>query len=357
MDVAVIGTGLIGTSIGLAAMRALGGRVRAFDADPEALAAAAGRGLEPVGVIEEAASASELTFVCTPVPAIVPAAVQALRSTGAVVTDAGSVKASVLEDLAAQEADQARFVGGHPLTGSERTGAAAASPVLLDGAVWALTPTGSTDPAAVELVEDTVRRMGADPVRLEPHRHDAIVAMVSHLPQLVSTALMQTAAGRASQEPGLLLLAAGGFRDLTRLAASGPELWADILLENRGPIAEAVAAMEAGLDDLLGMIEAGDRAGILEAFREAKSARLALAAKPQARLGVAILAIPIPDRPGALAGITGVLAERGVNIEDIEIVHTAEGARGTVHLTVSEGDADDAIEALISATHQVVRLA
>lgn len=357
MDVAVIGAGLIGTSIGMAAARALGGEVRAVDADPEALAAAAERGLVPSPTIEDAVSRSEITFVCTPISAIAPAAAEALRFTSGPVTDAGSVKTAVIDALADHDVDAARFVGGHPLTGSERTGAAAASPVLLDGAVWALTPTAGTDPGALELVEDVVRRIGADPVRLEPQRHDAIVALVSHLPQLVSTALMRTAADHASREPALLLLAAGGFRDLTRLAASSPELWVDILLENREPIAEAVRGLEASLAELLGMIDRGDRGGIVEAFRGARTERLALAAKPLGKIGVGILAVPMPDRPGALAQITATLAGGGVNIEDLEIVHAAEGGRGTVHVSVGAGEAERAVEALTGGGHEAVRLA
>jgi prephenate dehydrogenase len=362
VNVAVIGTGLLGASIGLAAGRWLEGRVLGFDADPGALAAAAARGaVEPTDSLDEAAAEANLVFVCTPVSGLATAILGALRSSRAVVTDVGSVKGSVVGEVRqALEGDPEhlrRFVGGHPLTGSERSGPHAASAALLDGATWALTPTEETAPEATDLVEDAVRGMGGTPVRLDPVRHDRMVALVSHLPQLASTALMRTATAGDGDEPQPLMLAAGGFRDLTRLAASSPELWVDILLANRKEVA---AAVEALIDDLRGvaaLVRDGAAAQLASVFEEAKRARLALAAKPQARVGVAILAVPIPDRPGALAGITGALAEGAVNIEDLEIVHAAEGARGTVHVTVGEGDAEAATRELGERDYVVTRLA
>ena len=357
-DLAVIGTGLIGTSIALGAQHRLGLRVRGFDADEEALAAAAARGaLEPATSLEKAVRGADLVIVCTPVSAIPRAAGAALHASDAVVTDAGSVKAGVMRAVReVAGAETVRFVGGHPLTGSERSGPAAAAVGLLDGATWALTPGEETDPGAVRLVEDVVRRLGATPVRLEPERHDAIVAVVSHLPQVASTALMRAAASRASGEPGLLMLAAGGFRDLTRLAASTPELWVDILLANRELLGPALDSYVEELRHLAKLVEDGDAGALRAAFREAKGERLALAAKPQARTGLVILAVPIPDRPGALAEITTILAEREVNIEDIEMVHSAEGARGAVHFTVGAADAETATQALREHGHEAARL-
>lgn len=361
-DVAVIGTGLVGTSIGLAARRGLGGAVWGYDPDDAALRAAAGReAVEATASLEAAVRAADVVFVCVPVSAIAAVAGAALRASEGAVTDAGSVKGEVMRGVQTEVGSDrgllARFVGGHPMTGSERSGPGAASAGLLDGAAWALTPAEDTDPSTTDLLEETVVALGATPVRLDPDRHDAIVAMVSHLPQLASTALMRAAAEKATGDPELLLLAAGGFRDLTRLAASSPELWVDILLANRALLGPALEDYVAELRRLASLVERGDADGIREVFRTAKRERLALAAKPQARVGVAILAVPIPDRPGALAEITSALAERGLNIEDIEMVHSAEGRRGAVHVTVGEADADEATEALAEHGHDAVRLA
>lgn len=355
MKVAILGTGLIGASIGLAARRWLEAEVAGHDPDREALDVASGRGaVEPTSSLEAAAAGADLVFVCAPVAAIPEVAEGALAAGAGVVTDTGSVKREVVARVEGG-GGAGRFVGGHPMTGSERSGPAGAAAGLIDGAAWALTPTGRTDPGSMATVEEAVRRMGATPVRLSPERHDRLVGLVSHLPQVASSALMATAA--SSSDEAAMLLAAGGFRDLTRLAASSPELWVEILLANREGVREAIEAYGERLRGLGAMVEAGDAEGLSRAFLEAKEARLGLAARPQARLAVAILAVPIPDRPGALAEITGALADSRVNIEDLEIVHSAEGSRGTAHVTVGEGEAEAAIVALAATGHEAARLA
>ena len=165
---------------------------------------------------------------------------------------------------------------------------------------------------------------------------------MSHLPQVASTALMSLAATEEAGEPDILLLAAGGFRDLTRLAASNPALWSDILLANQGAIGEAIDLYIERLVRLRDEIVGGRGGDVEETFDEAKRARLRLATKPTVRAGVAVLQIEVPDRPGALADLTAVLGGGEVNIEDLQIVHSPEGGRGTVHLTVAADAVDRA---------------
>ncbi len=192
---------------------------------------------------------------------------------------------------------------------------------------------------------------------MDAERHDRLVAMVSHLPQVASTALMGLAATEEAGEPDILLLAAGGFRDLTRLAASSPRLWGDILLANRRAVATAIDQYVARLTELRDLVLSESAEGVERSFAEAKRARLSLAAKPQVRTGVAVLQVPIPDRPGALADLTAGLGRAGVNIEDLQIVHSPEGGRGTVHLTVSAAAADEAGRALSARGFEPLRLA
>lgn len=248
-------------------------------------------------------------------------------------------------------------MGGHPLGGSERVGPEGASPSLLDGAVWLVVPGPRTEPEAVDRVTGWVATVGAVPVRMDPGRHDRLVAVVSHLPQVASTALMALAADEEADDPDLLRLAGGGFRDLTRLAASSPPLWREILRANR---VELVRALDAYAERLRAIRDAvaEDRAGDLEAtLHRAKAARLGLAAKPSVKAGVAVLQVPVPDWPGVLAELTSTLGERGVNIEDLQIVHAPRGGRGTVHLTVAEADAPAAEEAVAARGFTSVRLA
>lgn len=356
---AIVGTGLIGTSAAMAAVGA-GIPVRAYDADPVILGrAGAQAGFEAAPSLEECVADADLVLVCTPLPAIAEVAARALGAApGAVVTDAGSVKAGVVravERLAGEDA--ARFVGGHPMGGSERSGPDHASASVLDGIVWVLTPTPRTDPGALALVRGSVRRLGAQPVEMEAARHDRLVAFVSHLPQVASTALMGLAVAEEADEPQILLLAAGGFRDLTRLAASNPALWSSILLANRDAVAEAIDLYRERLRLLRDLIVEGRGAEVERAFADAKRARLSLSAKPQVRAGVAVLQVPVPDRPGVLAELTATLGDAGVNIEDLQIVHSPEGGRGTVHLTVGAAAAADARAALEARGFDPVRLA
>ncbi|MDX6595878.1 MAG: prephenate dehydrogenase [Solirubrobacterales bacterium] len=357
--VAVVGTGLVGTSIAMAAVRA-GDLATGWDADPAAAARAAERGgFTAAPTLLEAVRAADLVIVATPIATLAEMAAQTLEAApGAVVTDAGSVKGPVVAEVARLAPRHvARFVGGHPMGGSERSGPDHASASVVDDIVWVLTPGPGTDPAAVDRLEGWVRSIGARPVRMDAARHDRLVGFVSHLPQVAATALMGLVADEEADEPEILLLAAGGFRDLTRLAASNPGLWSEILLSNREAIVAAIdlyVARLTGLRDLIGGARAEE---VRAAFAAAKAARLTLAAKPQVRSGVAVIQVPIPDRPGALAQLTAALGESGVNIEDLQIVHSHEGGRGTVHLTVAATAADVAATTLAASDFDPTRLA
>lgn len=358
--VAIVGTGLIGTSIALAATRT-GATVTGWDLDPSASErAAAGGGLLARGSLEEAVRGAELVVVCTPIQHIAAAVTRVLvLAPTAIVTDAGSIKAHVVSQVEemADPADLPRFVPGHPLGGSERSGPEHAAASVVDDIVWVVAPARMSDPDAAQRLEAWITRIGARPVRLTPERHDRLVAVVSHLPQVASTSLMGVAAIEEAGEPDLLLLAAGGFRDLTRLAASNPHLWSEILLANREQIVDAIDLFVARLGVLRAKIAASQALEVERTFEEAKQARLRLAAKPTVRAGVAVLQVAIADEPGALARITSSLAAGEVNIEDLQIVHSPEGGRGTVHLTVAASSSADAVEVLRASGHDPIRLA
>jgi prephenate dehydrogenase len=358
--VAVIGAGLIGTSIALAAQRA-GDTVTGHDVDEEVLRASASRsGMRVAPGVSECVDGAEFVFVCTPVE-LIGAVVRecATAPPGAVLTDVGSVKRPVLEDVGkALSADRrGRFVGGHPMTGSERTGPEAASGSLLEGAAWVLTPARWTDPDATEALEAYVIRLGGHPMTMDAQRHDELVAQVSHLPQVISSALMSLVAAEDVDDPRALSLAASGFRDVTRLAASDPELWAGILEANREAVVAAIDAFLERLGDLRDRVEGGHHAELLEALAGAQAARVALGAKPRVRAGMAVLQIPVPDRPGVLAQITAALGRARVNIEDLQIVHSPWEPAGVIHLTVLADSAVAALDVLEAGDFEPVRVA
>ena len=188
---------------------------------------------------------AELTFVAVPVLAIADQVKRALAETGGVVTDVGGVKGTVIEAI-----DDPRFVGGHPMAGSELDGLDGADGAMFSGAVWVLTPTPTTADGTFAGVAKVVGQLGAEVVAMAPDRHDEMVAVVSHVPHLTAASLMGVAADRAEEHAALLRLAAGGFRDMTRVASGHPDIWLDVCAENRPAILSALDAVIGRLAEM-----------------------------------------------------------------------------------------------------------
>ena len=357
--VGVIGTGLIGCSVAMAAVRA-GDVVSGFDLDVTALEGAAARSsLRPVGSLEECAASSDVVFVCTPIRHIASTVTSCLTSGGGIVTDVGSVKGQVVVEVEGSAASSARsrFVGGHPMGGSERGGPEGASASLVEGVAWVLTPAPWSDPEATAWLEGYIRRLGAHPILMDAARHDSLVSLVSHLPQIVSSVLMDMIASGESVDPDALALAGNGFRDVTRLAGSDPDLWSGILAANRTSAVDAIARFVEQLRVVRDALDSDRASDVRRVLAEARRARATLGAKPRVRAGVAVLQIPVPDRPGVLAELTAALGEGDVNIEDLQIVHSPWGPTGLVHLTVLADRADAAAAVLIDRGFHPFRVA
>ncbi|MGI9032222.1 MAG: prephenate dehydrogenase/arogenate dehydrogenase family protein [Acidimicrobiales bacterium] len=335
---AVVGTGLVGGSIGMA-LRRRGGHVEGSDL--EGARAERARALGALDAVGEDRQA-EITFVATPVGAVVEAARAALKGPG-MVTDVGSVKAPVVAGV-----DDPRFVGGHPMAGSEQDGLEGADVDLFEGATWVLTPTRETDPEAYTAVRSVVRSLGADVVSLPPDRHDSLVALVSHVPHLVAATLMGMAADGALEHAAVLRLAAGGFRDMTRVAAGHPGIWLDICAENRDAIVDGLDGLIAALGTMRNCVAEGDREGLLATLERSREARMNLPGRIERPEELAEVRVPVPDRKGVAAEVTTLLAELAVNIEDLEIVHSSEGTRGVLVLMV-RAESGEAVRAALAA--------
>ncbi|WP_421120081.1 prephenate dehydrogenase/arogenate dehydrogenase family protein [Aquihabitans daechungensis] len=327
----IIGTGLIGGSIGHA-LRAQGWRVTGTDADPAAAERALALGaIDAIGLD----AAASITFVAAPVRAIAAEVRRALAETSGVVTDVGSVKASLVSEI-----DDRRFVGGHPMAGSEQLGVEGSSPDMFQGAVWVLTPVAHTDADQYATVDAIVRSFGAEVVALPPDRHDALVAVVSHVPHLTAAALMSIADERADEHAALLRLAAGGFRDMTRIAAGSPSIWPDICAENSEAIVDMIDHLTGELGRLRDLVADADRAGLLTTLERAQQARRNLPSRVAQPSAMAEVRVPVLDRGGVIAEVATLAAELGVNIADFEIAHSSEGDRGVLILLVDKGTAE-----------------
>ena len=336
--VAIIGTGLIGASLGLAA-RSAGRRVRGYDLDPNKAARALLLGAldEPAPTVADAVAGAAIVIVATPVGSIAETALAALDAGASVVTDVGSVKAPVVGEITRLRPDgSARFVGGHPMAGSEQDGPDGARADLFVGATWVLTPADNTDTAALAAVRELVTAVGGQPVEVAPGDHDTLVALVSHVPQLAATTLMDVAVSAGTQHDTLLRLAAGGFRDMTRIAAGHAAIWPDICMANRDAILAAMDAYVAALGDVRAIVAAGDRAALLDLLERARAARRNLPVGTPSSQSLVELRIPIPDRPGVLAEVTALAGSLNINIHNVEIGHSMEGGGGVLVLVVAE---------------------
>lgn len=327
----VAGLGLIGGSIG-AALTERGWRVSGDDLDEARVERALSMGIIAASGLDPEA---EITFVATPVLSLADQVKRALVETNGLVTDVGSVKSGVTRAIA-----DPRFLGGHPMAGSELEGLDGADPSMFEGAVWVLTPTADTDDATFSAVAAVVADLGADVVALPPERHDQVVAVVSHVPHLAAATLMGLASSRAEEHAALLRLAAGGFRDMTRIASGHPAIWLDICAENRDAIVEALDGLIAGLGEMRDVVAADERDVLHRRLQRAREARANLPVRGTHPSELAELRIPIPDQPGAAAQIFTLAAELGVNVDSFEVVHSVEGNRGVAVVLVDAVSAD-----------------
>lgn len=333
----VVGLGLIGGSIALG-LRAAGWTVTGDDV-------AAGRADEAVrrGVTDAAGldPDADVTFVAVPVIAALDRVSHALKATAGVVTDVGSVKGALCAAV-----DDERFVGGHPMAGSELEGLDGADGAMFNGAVWVVTPTAATPPAVLATVARCVAQLGAEMVAMSPARHDEMVAVVSHVPHLTAASLMGVAADGAEEHAALLRLAAGGFRDMTRIASGHPDIWLDICEQNGPAIVAALDRLIGGLAEMRDIVDASDRDALLGRLQRARAARANLPSRVTRPEQLAELRIPIPDRLGSAAEIFTLAARHSVNIANFEVVHLAESNLGVAVVLVDADAADRYRQAL-----------
>lgn len=333
--VRVVGTGLLGTSVGLG-LRALGVDVVLADPSRTTLALAcdvgAGRPARPE-------DAPALVVVAAPpdVTAEVVAAELAAHP-GAVVTDVASVKGAVLAELRASGADLTRYVGSHPMAGSERTGPTAARPDLFAGRPWVVVDSGESAPQALLAVRSLAVDLGASPARLDAPAHDAAVALVSHVPQIASSLV---AARLAGADVAALDLAGQGLRDVTRIAAGDPALWTSILALNAPAVTPVLRDLRTDLDRLIGALET-QAAGSLGVVAGSIAAGNAGVGRIPGKHGGApraydVVTVLVPDRPGELARLLTDVGAAGINLEELELAHGAHQPVGLAAISVAAG--------------------
>jgi prephenate dehydrogenase len=342
MRIALLGVGLIGGSIGLAARERTGAQVCGFDPDERVRA----RALE-LGVIDRdapdiasAVSDAEVVFVAAPVGALNHAVRAALEGAGpdCVVSDVGSTKRVVMH-----AATDERFIGGHPLAGAETAGVEHARADLFDGATWYLTPArGSTAGVLYERLHRLLTSLGAHPTAIDADTHDRVLACVSQLPHVLANILVGQAAGVLGSEQPMQLPAVGpSFRDATRVAGANSAIWTDIYMSNRDALTAALDTFAERLADVRAALAAGDAEAVAAWNERARVDHEAL-------LGAGLLGGPVyelrasvPNRPGVIAEIALALGRAGVNIQDMALAPSEDKRQGVIALWIN-GEEDSA---------------
>jgi prephenate dehydrogenase len=365
-SVAICGGGLIGSSLALA-LAALGHPVRvaeqAADVRRQLIERVGTEGLDAlVHVVDDwtgAARDAAIIIAAVPPPAVagVLEAAASVCAPDALLTDVAGVKADIVTAISAKlgsTSDEVatragRFVGGHPMAGNERSGPGAADAGLFVGATWVLTPTERTDDDALARAGALARSLGARVLVLRPDEHDRIVGLVSHLPQFIASVLVDVAAEAVGTDREAVMAVAGpGFRDTTRIAASDPGLWLDIVEGNRTAILLALDIYSERLADVIDAVRHDDAAAVEAVLLRASAARRRLVPKGVAD-ATSDLRIPLRDRPGEIARIAGVLGSAGINIEDLAMRHASAGDRGSLLVRILTSAVGRAVTALEEA--------
>jgi len=353
--IAIVGVGLIGGSIGLAARERLGATVSGWSRSRSTLDRACDLGaLDRAGdSLADAVGDAEAVFVCAPVgvlPAVV-ADVLAAAPEDCVVTDAGSTKRSVVEAI-----DDPRFVGGHPLAGAETAGVEHARADLFQDATWYLTPTRGATGTLFERLHRLIRELGARPATIDAATHDTMLAAVSHLPHVFANVLVAQAASALGEDEEQLPATGPSFRDATRVAGANSAIWTDIYLANRDALVEQLDGAVARLNAVRAALTGADADGVTAWNDAAREDRRRLLEAQLAGGPLHELRVSVPNEPGIVATLALELARAGVNIADMALYPTPDNSEGVVAFWIAgDGQADKALALVAERGYPVAR--
>ncbi len=358
--VALLGTGLIGGSIGLALReKRLVENICCYDLNPESSAEAVKLGAADTAAksAQEAVKDAGLIILAVPVLSTVEVLKEILPAVkgGALITDVGSTKGSTMAAVEQLLPPSVHYIGGHPMAGSEVSGIRGADPALLENAIYVLTPGPDTPQGVVDKLTALLEEAGAQPLTLDPLSHDRAVALVSHLPHIIAATLVQSVAGAGDMEL-VRTLAAGGFRDSTRIALGHPEVWRDICISNRWPLLSALKSFRSSLDALEKYLTEPNAEAVEEYLLQARDYRSAIPYRGRGILpDLYELIVLVKDTPGVIGHLTGLLGKAKINIDAIEILHVRELAGGSIKIGFKErGQQEEAAKLLNAKGYQTL---
>ncbi len=360
-NIAVIGLGLIGGSLAMA-LKALEDDfiVTGFDIEGEAMNIAKYRNIidKLASNPRDAVSSADLIIIATPISRIVEVikSIKGDLKKGVIITDVGSAKEKIVMKVNEMLPPDAFFIGGHPMAGSENEGVLSAKSDLFRNVFYILTPTTGTSTDNLLTLHNLFTRIGAKVISISPKEHDENVALISHLPHVLSTSLVELVDDRQKELKNLFRLCAGGFRDMTRIAASNTKMWLDISLENREELIKSIDLYIEYLNDFKKGLSENDSEYIKKHYLKAQKARTNLPKYVEKDISKLYeLKIAIPDRSGVLSDITLAISSKGINIEDISIFHSTEFSGGGILKLLVQGSRDSqaAKEAIENAGYDI----
>lgn len=360
--IAIFGVGLIGGSLALCFKGKPGVTVVGHSVNPASARKYLDRGVvdEATVSIREAAEGADFLFLCVPVGRLEDYVDELSRlplKEGCIVTDVGSTKASVVSHGMKLNRQGAVFIGGHPMAGSERSGVEAASSYLFENAYYVLTPTEETPPEALARLQALLRWTKAHIVTADARLHDDIVGAISHLPHMIAVGLVNQIAGYNESNGLYASLAAGGFRDITRIASGDPLIWRDILLNNKDVLLKLLDDWGTEMDKFRSLLESDDGDGVAEAFSRAGRFRSGL---PERRKGMITSLyecyVDVPDHPGIIGKIATELGQARINLSNLQIIESREDVPGVLRLSFREERDKDQAVALLKSREYAVHL-
>ncbi|MDQ0205929.1 prephenate dehydrogenase [Alkalicoccobacillus murimartini] len=351
-EVLIIGLGLIGGSIALGIRKEHDVRMVGFDINDEQMRMAVSLGIvdEKATSLREAVQSADLIVLSVPVAASERLLDEMKAFTfkpGAIMTDVGSTKQQICEK-ATELSDKVVFVGGHPMAGSHKSGVSAAKVHLFENAFYVFTPSSELAPEVMSTLKDWLKGTRATFLEMTASEHDEITGAISHFPHIIAASLVHHVESEENRDTNVTRLAAGGFRDITRIASSSPEMWRDILLHNQPSLLRLLDEWDREMQHVRTLLETKDRDGIFDYFQRAKDFREKLPERKKGAIPAFYdLFVDVPDHPGAISDVTGILADAKISLTNIRILETREDIMGVLRLSFrSEEDREQAKEQL-----------
>jgi prephenate dehydrogenase len=356
-NIGIIGLGLIGGSVAKALKRYDGYSIKAFNRSQASLEAAVSDGVIDEGSTEDLSILSDcdIIFVCTPVK-LIPSYVERLLpiiKRDCIITDVGSTKSNIYNEML-KFGDKINYIGGHPMAGSEQTSYKAAKPFLLENAYYVLTPSPTVSEDKISELNELVLLTGAVPIVIKPDKHDYTVAAISHVPHVIAASLVNTVKALDDENRLMHALAAGGFKDITRIASSSPEVWSSICLDNKQSILSVIDSFKAELDRFAQAIKNED-CELSDLFQSARDYRNSFNEKKATSYTTSYeLWVDVAERPGIIAQVATALSLNDINIKSIGVINNREYADGILQIVLESKDAKDKCRNLLKEMNYTV---